>query len=108
MRMWLAIAVVALFVPTAAANAQMTALLTQDVASIAKSRTLDLRLSGEAGVPRHVPLMRSLLVSQEVAPNAALGIGLANLYDRKKSGDFRGGPQPRRSNKPAVTFVLRF
>jgi hypothetical protein len=109
MRTWLAIAAVALLVPAAAANAQMNALVTQDVASVAKSRTLDLRLSEEMGVPRPLPLMRGLIVSHDVAPNAAVGIGLANIYGRKRgSGEFRSGDQAKRSSKPAVTFILRF
>jgi hypothetical protein len=110
MRTWLAIAAAGLLFPAAAANAQMQALLvTQDVASVAKSRTIDLRLSQEIGVPRPVPLMRGLLVSQDLAPNASVGVGLANIYGRKRgSGELRGGDQPRRSSKPAVTFVLKF
>ena len=106
MRMWLAIAAAAILAPTAAANAQMTALLTQDVASVAKSRSIDLRLTEPAGIARPAPLMRGLIVSQDIAPNAALGVGFSNLYDRKK--DFRGSDRARRSNKPAVTFVLKF
>jgi hypothetical protein len=50
-----------------------------------------------------------MLVSREVAPNAMLGLGLANLYGRKKSGsDVRITGGPGRSRKPAVKFVLRF
>ena len=108
MRLWLAIAAAGLIMPMAAANAQMTALLTQDVANVAKSHTIDLRLTEDAGIPHAVPLMRGLIVSREFAPNAALGIGLSNLYDRKRSGEFRSGLQPRRSSKPAVTFTLKF
>jgi hypothetical protein len=109
MRTWLAIAAVALLVPAAAANAQMNALLTQDVASVAKSRTLDLRLSDEVGVPRPVPLMRGLIVSHDIAPNASVGVGLANIYGRKRGGgESRSADQAKRSTKPAVTFILRF
>jgi hypothetical protein len=111
MRLWLAIAAAGLLVPAAAANAQpMQALLvTQDVASVAKSRTIDLRLSDEVGVPRPVPLMRGILVSHDLAPIASVGVGFANIYGRKRgSTDLRGGDQPRRSSKPAVTFILKF
>jgi hypothetical protein len=109
MKMWLAIAAIALLSPVTAANAQMKALLTQDVAGVAKSRTIDLRLSEEVGVPRPVPLMRGLIVSHDLAPNTSVGVGLANIYGRKRgSGDLRGGDQPRRSSKPAVTFILKF
>jgi hypothetical protein len=109
MKVWLAVAAVALLFPATAANSQMKALLTQDVAGVAKSRTIDLRLSEEVGVPRPVPLMRGVIVSHDLAPNASLGVGLANIYGRKRgSGDLRGGDQPRRSSKPALTFVLKF
>ena len=42
------------------------------------------------------------------APNAFVGVGLANLYGRKKRGDARIADPPVRSKKPAVTFVLKF
>jgi hypothetical protein len=108
MRTWLAVAAAVPLLWATAATAQMKGLLAQDVASVAKTRALDLRLSEEVGVPRPVPLMRGLIVSHEVAPNAAMGVGLANIYERKHGSEFRAGDQPRRSTKPAVTFVLKF
>jgi hypothetical protein len=108
MRMGLATAAAVPLLWATAATAQMKGLVTQDVASVAKARALDLRLSEEVGGPRPIPLMRGLIVSRDLAPNASVGVGLANIYDRRRGSEFRGSDQPRRSTKPAVTFVLKF
>jgi hypothetical protein len=109
MREWLAIAAILPFAVATGAHAQMNALQTHDIASVAKTRILDLRLSEEfGGAPSPAPLMRGLIVSHEFAPNAGVGVGLANIYDRKRGGDSRVGDRPRRSGKPAVTFVVKF
>ena len=66
-------------------------------------RVLDARLM-EAG-----RMVSSLIVSQEIAPNATLGIGFGGVYGRKKvGGDVRITGGPRNSRKPAIKFVLRF
>jgi hypothetical protein len=106
---WLAIAVVLPLISATAATAQMKGLRTRDVASVATTRTLDLRLSEELGVTRPVPFMRGLVLSHDVAPNATMGVGFTNMYGRKRGGaEFRFGDQPGRSSKPGITFVLKF
>ena len=103
---WLAIAVVSALAASAAAAAQMSVTL---VPGQATTRALDLRLSQEMGATRAAPLIRSMLLRQEVAPNATFGVGLANIYAKRKgSADLRIGDPTPHSRKPAVTFILKF
>ena len=108
MSKWLAIAAVSPLIVATAANAQMKGLAPADVASVARSHTLDLRISQQRGFDRPLPLVEGMIAHQDVAPNAMVGLGLANMYTRKKGQNLRTGDQPARSKKPAVTFVLKF
>jgi hypothetical protein len=94
---------------SAAGAQQLEGLAAHDIGAVARTRALDLRISqqGPAAVPRR--FADGMLVRREVAPNAMLGLGLANLYSRKKAGsDVRITGGPGRSRKPAVKFVLKF
>lgn len=108
MRKWLAFAAVLPLMSATAAYAQMKGLAPADVASVARTQELDLRVSQQQGFERPQMLVQGMLVRQDVAPNAHVGVGLANMYGRKKGGNFRPGDPPARSRKPAVTFVLKF
>jgi hypothetical protein len=109
MREWLAVAAVMPLFAATGAQAQMKGLTTNVVAEVARTRALDLRLSQELGAQRPLPLVRGMIVARDVAPNALVGLGLANMYTRKKLGsNARGEDRPTRSRKPAVTFVLKF
>jgi hypothetical protein len=107
MRYWLAVAVLPLLASTAA-HAQMKGLLPPDVAGVARDHALDLRLAQQQGFDRPLPLVRGMIAEHDFAPNALVGIGLANLHGRKKRGDARIADPPTRSKKPAITFVLKF
>lgn len=76
---------------------------------VATAHALDFRLKQESTMPGPVPVVRGLIVQHGLAPNAAVGLGLSNLYEKRKSA-FEGGAgaTPKRSRKPAVTFVLKF
>jgi len=103
---WLVIAAVPALAASTAATAQMSVTL---VPGQATARALDLRLSQEMGATRPVPLIRSMLFRQEIAPNAAFGVGLANIYARRKgSADLKIGDPTPHSRKPAMTFILKF
>lgn len=92
-----------------AAQAQMKGLTAGVIADVARTRELDLRLSRQLGNDRPVPLMRGMIVHRDVAPNAVIGLGLANVYSKRRGGsDLRIGERPSRSRKPAITFVLKF
>jgi hypothetical protein len=106
MRTWLVLAAAsAIAVPTGA-GAQMSE---RFVAGQAATRALDLRLSQELGNSRPAPLIRSMLLRHNFAPNAALGLGLANIYAKRKgSAEWRIGEPTPHSRKPAVTFILKF
>jgi len=110
MTRWFVIGAAVVFVWSSAAGAQqMKGLAAHDVAAVARTRALDLRISPQYPAPVPQRFMGGMLVSREVAPNAVLGLGLANLYGRRKSGsDVRITGGPGRSRKPAVKFVLRF
>lgn len=107
---WLAVAAVLPFTVAAAAHAQvqMKGLTPVDVANVARNHALDLRILQQQGFDRSPALVGGMLVRQEVAPNAALGVGLANMYGRKKGSSLRIGDPPARSKKPAVSFIMKF
>jgi hypothetical protein len=107
---WLAIAVVPALAASTAATAQMgRGLVAHEVARVATTRALDFRLSQELGVQHSAPLIRGMLVQHDLAPNATVGVGLANIYAKgKASSQWRVGDPAPRSRKPAVTFVFKF
>jgi len=105
---WLLIAAVS---QAAAANAgaDMRGLAPGQIGQLAAARVLDFRLRQDSSAAGSIPLIRSMIVQHDLAPNAAIGIGLSNLYDKRKSGiDGVVDSRPKRSRKPAVTFVLKF
>ena len=109
MVLWLLIAAVSQAAATANASADMRGLAPGEIGHLATAHVLDFRLKQDSPLPGPVPLTRGMIVQHELAPNAAVGIGLSNLYDKRKSG-IDGGldSRPKRSRKPAVTFVLKF
>lgn len=105
---WLAFAAALPLMSASAANAQMKGLGIADVASVARTRALDLRLAQERDFQHRAPPADGMIAQQSVAPNALVGLGLARIYSRKKRGDARITDQPMISRKPAVTFMLKF
>lgn len=107
MSRWLVMAALIPLASAPAAYAQANPNVT-DVVIVARNHALDLRLADPQGVTSSMPLMRGMLVQRGITDNAFLGIGLANLYGRKKGADPTPGDRPPRSRKPAVTFVFKF
>jgi len=106
---WLAIGAAVSVGWASSAGAQFKGLTPPEIAGVARSRALDLRITPQAPIPRWHPLVGGMLVSQEIAPNARIGIGFGGLYERKKvGGDLRITGGPRHSRKPAIKFVMRF
>lgn len=103
---WLLIA--ALQAASASSTATMKGLAPVDISHLATAHVLDFRLKHERSVPGPVPMVRGMIVQHELTPNAAVGLGLSNLYEKGKSGFESGGARPKRSRKPAVTFVMKF
>lgn len=105
---WLLIAA-ASQVAAANAGADMKGLALGQIGRLATAHALDFRLTQDSLASGPIPLMRSIIVQHDFAPNAAIGIGLSSLYDKRKSG-IEGliDTRPKRSRKPAVTFVLKF
>jgi len=109
MRKWLGLLATLALVPATAVVAQVDALPKPDVASVARAHQIDLRLSQQQGNERPLPLIRGMIVQQEVAAGASIGLGLANLYGRRKNGSSgRPGDPPAYSRKPAITFMMKF
>ena len=106
---WLAIGAAVSVGWASSAGAQFKGLTPPEIAGVARTRALDLRIAPQAPVSQWHPLVGGMLVSQEIAPNATLGIGFGGVYGRKKvGGDVRITGGPRNSRKPAIKFVLRF
>ena len=104
---WLAIAALLPLATATAAHAQMKGLGATEIASVSRAHTIDLRIAEQKGYDHPLPLMNGMIAQQDVAPNAYIGIGLANMYGRKKGG-LRINEAPARARKPAVTFVVKF
>ena len=107
---WLAIvSTFAVLLGEGAASAQMKGPTPAEIAGVARTRAVDLRITQRASVAPPQLLVGGMLMRKQLAPNATVGLGLANLYGRKKSGsDMRINGGPGRGRKPAVTFVLKF
>jgi hypothetical protein len=105
---WLAVAFAAPLAMATGAQAQVKGLLPSNAVSVATTRALDLRLHEETGYPRAVPLVRGMIVHRQLAPNSIIGVGMANIYAKRKGSDLRVGERPARAKKPAVTFLFRF
>jgi hypothetical protein len=108
MQRWFAVAAFVWLLAVSGAHAQVTRIGAVDLADVAKNRNLDLRISEAPIIQRQQPLVPSMLIHQDVSPNAAVGIGLASIYAKRRSGDYRPGQRTVRSRKPAVTFVFKF
>ena len=108
MHRWLAVAAASWLLLSSGAHAQIKAFGAVEIAEVAKNRTLDLRIPEQLPVQRHLPLVDGMLVHQQLAPNALLGLDLANIYARRRNSDSRSSDRAVRSRKPAVTFVFRF
>src|SRR4051812_25212890 len=104
MHKWLALAVFVPLLASTAAHAQMKGLLPTEVAHVARNHSVDVRVAQQQGFDRPLPFVQGMIVRQDFAPNGFVGVGLANLYGRKKRGDPRITDSPVRSRKPAVTF----
>lgn len=109
MQSWLLMAAASQAAATLSASPQMSGLARVDIGPLAKAHSLDFRLKQDSQTPGPVPLVRGMIVHHDVAPNAAVGLGLSSLYDRRRSGlQSNVGPPTRHTRNPAVTFVLKF
>lgn len=106
MTRWLAVAAALWLFGSSGAEAQMKGLGAVEVAELAKNRTLDLRIAPpQSGYSTVIHLSPSMLVHQELGTNGAVGLGLVNMYQKRRGG----ADQPVRARKkPAVTFTFKF
>jgi hypothetical protein len=109
MQIWLLIAAALQVASAADPGAELQGLAPAEIGRVASARTVDMRVAQQSGLTTGLPLIRGMIVQHGIAPNAVLGVGLANLYARRKVGYDPGNDgRPKRSRKPAVTFVLKF
>src|SRR6476469_2028981 len=101
MQLWLLIAAAGQAASVPNMGAGIRGLAPFELGHIATSRALDLRLSHELRAPTPLPLIRGMIVQRGIAANAAIGLGMANLYEKRRSGfDARDDARPKRSRKP--------
>ena len=106
MTRWLAATAALWLFGSSGAEAQMKRLGGVEVAELAKNRTLDLKIvPPQQGYSTGLHLSPGMLVRRELGANAAVGLGLANMYQKRRGGSDQ---QVRARKKPAVTFTLRF
>jgi hypothetical protein len=105
---WLAGAVVLGVLGASSAQAQMKGLGAIAIADTAKNRTLDYKITDSPLPANRLPLPSGMLVGREVGPGATIGVGLANVYQRRRGWNLRPTDPAVRSRKPAVTFVMKF
>jgi hypothetical protein len=105
---WLAATAVLPLIAAPAVHAQLDRLAAPEVERAARTRQLDFRLSRQDGDDRTASLISSMVVQHDVAAHAFVGVGLADMYGRKKKGEFRVGDPVVRTRNPAVTFVMKF
>jgi len=111
MTKWLAFGAAALLVWSGEASAQVKGQeaarfegVTRPAPELHAVHNLRIPQTGSVTSP-HIDV--GMLVSEDVAPNAVVGLGLMNMAGRKKSSATVGMNSGSR-RKPAVTFVLHF
>jgi hypothetical protein len=105
---WLVLGAVASLVWASGAGAQMKGLAAREIAAVPHVRVHDFRISDRPPLPSLNPLTGGMLVSQELAPNAAIGLGFGVGHGRKRGADVRINSGRGRPHKPSLTFVMRF
>lgn len=105
---WLVFAAAFWLFLSSGAQAQMKSLGAVEIAEVARNRTLDLRIAASPSVNAQMSLVPNMVVHHNLTPNAAIGVGLANIYAKRRGSEFRLGQPLVRSHKPAMTFVFKF
>lgn len=108
MESWLLIAIF-LQAASAASSGDIKGLTRVGIGHLATAHVLDFRLKQESPLRGSNPLVPGMIVQHELSPNAAVGLGLSDLYQETSPGfDNGAGAKPKGSRKPTVTFVLKF
>lgn len=109
---WLTFGAAALLVWSGEASAQVKGQEAARFEGVTRPRSPELHAVHNLRIPQtgsvtspHIDV--GMLVSEDVAPNAVVGLGLMNMAGRKKSSATVGMNSGSR-RKPAVTFVLHF
>jgi hypothetical protein len=105
---WLVIGAVASLAWSSGASAQMKGFAAREVPVAPHVRAHDFRIADRPPLPHLHPLTGGMLVSQELTPNAAIGLGFGSGHGRKRGADVRINSGRGRPHKPSLTFVMRF
>lgn len=105
---WLAIGAAVSLAYTNPAGAQLKGLTVRAATGGVHVKAPDFRMrAAPLSTRRHSS--GGMLVSQDLAPNAVLGLKLGGSSSRKQGNmDFRVGGTPGRGHKPTLTFLLHF
>jgi hypothetical protein len=107
MTRWLAAAAALWLLGSSGAHAQKSLAGVEPVKR-PRTRNVDLRLIQPLPIDAPHRLGSGMIVRQDLAPNAAVGFGLAKVYGKRRGPDLGDGERTVRTRKPAVTFVLKF
>ena len=107
MTRWLAAAAILWLLGSSGAQAQKSLAGGEPVKG-PRTRNIDLRLSQPMPIDAPHRLGAGMIVRQDLAPNAAVGFGLAKVYGKRRGPDLSDGERTVRTRKPAVTFMFKF
>lgn len=107
MTKWLAAAALLWLLGSSGAQAQRS-LAGVEAVKGARTRNVDLRLTQPILMDVPHRLGAGMIVRQDLAPNAAVGFGLAKVYGKRRGPDLSDGERTVRTRKPAVTFMFKF
>lgn len=106
MHRWLAAAAVVPLMVATAAHAEATALQGAVPAAV-RAHALNLKLPPDAQYASSIALQNGMVAEEGVAPNALVGVGLAQMSGRKaQSLRINEGPVP--TQNPGLSFLLKF
>ena len=106
MHSWLAAAAAVSVMVATAAHAEATALQVAVTAAV-RAHALDLKLPADGQYLSSMVLQNGMIAAEGVAPNALVGVGLAQMSGRKaQSLRINEGPVP--TQNPGMSFVVKF
>ena len=109
MKAWLAFCALLPLVAATAAQGQLRKLVQIEGGTATSTRTARFAIPAQAWISAPAPLAGGMITTDQVGPNAVLGLGLVKMRGRKRDGsDLKTGATPAQRRNPAVTFVVKF
>lgn len=105
---WRAVSSVLLMMVSVTAHAQTRPALWQSGGHFSL-RTARASLPGRSWINDPAPFAGGMISTDNVSPDAMLGVGLVKMHGRERNGsDMRVGAPEVDTRNPAVTFVVKF